>query len=175
MSAYIPTNVISITDGQIFLETSLFNSGVRPAINAGISVSRVGGAAQTKGIKQVAGKLRLDLAQFRELEAFAQFASDLDAATKKQLLRGQKLTEVLKQPQYKPLSVAQQITILFAANEGYLDEIDNKKITEFKAGWFEYFEANMPELSTKLNNGEKLSDEDMSALKEKLESYTKSL
>ncbi len=175
VSAYIPTNVISITDGQIFLETSLFNSGVRPAINAGISVSRVGGAAQTKGIKQVAGKLRLDLAQFRELEAFAQFASDLDAATKKQLLRGQKLTEVLKQPQYKPLSVAQQITILFAANEGYLDEIDNKKITEFKAGWFEYFEANMPELSTKLNNGEKLSDEDMSALKEKLESYTKSL
>ena len=175
VSAYIPTNVISITDGQIFLETSLFNSGVRPAINAGISVSRVGGAAQTKGIKQVAGKLRLDLAQFRELEAFAQFASDLDAATKKQLLRGQKLTEVLKQPQYKPLSVAQQVTILFAANEGYLDEIDNKKITEFKAGWFEYFEANMPELSTRLNNGEKLSDEDMSALKEKLESYTKSL
>ena len=106
VSAYIPTNVISITDGQIFLETSLFNSGVRPAINAGISVSRVGGNAQTKGIKQVAGKLRLDLAQFRELEAFAQFASDLDAATKKQLLRGQKLTEVLKQPQYRPLSVA---------------------------------------------------------------------
>ena len=175
VSAYIPTNVISITDGQIFLESSLFNAGIRPAINAGISVSRVGGAAQTKGIKQVAGNLRLDLAQFRELEAFAQFASDLDAATKKQLLRGQKLTEVLKQPQYKPLSVAQQITILFAANEGYLDEIDNKKITEFKAGWFEYFEANMPELSTKLNNGEKLSDEDMSALKEKLESYTKSL
>ena len=104
----------------------MFNSGVRPAINAGISVSRVGGAAQTKGIKQVAGKLRLDLAQFRELEAFAQFASDLDAATKKQLLRGQKLTEVLKQPQYKPLSVAQQVTILFAANEGFLDDIDNK-------------------------------------------------
>ena len=128
VSAYIPTNVISITDGQIFLETALFNSGVRPAINAGISVSRVGGAAQTKGIKQVAGKLRLDLAQFRELEAFAQFASDLDAATKKQLLRGQKLTEVLKQPQYKPLTVAQQVTILFAANEGFLDEVDNKKI-----------------------------------------------
>ena len=175
VSAYIPTNVISITDGQIFLETALFNSGVRPAINAGISVSRVGGEAQTKGIKQVAGKLRLDLAQFRELEAFAQFASDLDAATKKQLLRGQKLTEVLKQPQYKPLSVAQQVTILFAANEGFLDEVDNKKINEFKAGWFEYFEANMPELNKALNEGAKLSDDDMKALREALEAYSKTL
>ena len=175
VSAYIPTNVISITDGQIFLETALFNSGVRPAINAGISVSRVGGAAQTKGIKQVAGKLRLDLAQFRELEAFAQFASDLDAATKKQLLRGQKLTEVLKQPQYKPLSVAQQVTILFAANEGFLDEVDNKKINEFKAGWFEYFEANMSELNKALNEGAKLSDDDMKALREALEAYSKTL
>lgn len=175
VSAYIPTNVISITDGQIFLETSLFNSGVRPAINAGISVSRVGGAAQTKGIKQVAGKLRLDLAQFRELEAFAQFASDLDAATKKQLLRGQKLTEVLKQPQYKPLSVAQQVTILFAANEGYLDEIDNKNIPEFKSGWFETFEAKMPELNRALNEGAKLSDDDIKALKEQLDAYVKSL
>ena len=175
VSAYIPTNVISITDGQIFLESALFNSGVRPAINAGISVSRVGGAAQTKGIKQVAGKLRLDLAQFRELEAFAQFASDLDAATKKQLLRGQKLTEVLKQPQYNPLSVAQQVTILFAANEGYLDEVDNTKISDYKNGWFEYFEANMPELSTKLNAGDKLSDEDMAALRQNLEAYGKNL
>ena len=175
VSAYIPTNVISITDGQIFLETSLFNSGVRPAINAGISVSRVGGAAQTKGIKQVAGKLRLDLAQFRELEAFAQFASDLDPATKKQLLRGQKLTEVLKQPQYKPLSVAQQVTILFAANEGFLDEIDNKKINDFKTGWFEHFEAAMPELSKRLNEGDKLSDEDKEALKAELETYSKAL
>ncbi len=175
VSAYIPTNVISITDGQIFLETALFNSGVRPAINAGISVSRVGGAAQTKGIKQVAGKLRLDLAQYRELEAFAQFASDLDAATKKQLLRGEKLTEVLKQPQYKPLSVAQQVTILFAANEGFLDEIDNKKITDFKTGWFEYFEANMPDLNNRLNEGDKLSDEDQQALRTNLESYIKTL
>ena len=175
VSAYIPTNVISITDGQIFLETGLFNSGIRPAINAGISVSRVGGAAQTKGIKQVAGKLRLDLAQYRELEAFAQFASDLDAATKKQLLRGEKLTEVLKQPQYKPLSVAQQVTILFAANEGFLDEIDNKKITDFKTGWFEYFEANMPDLNNRLNEGDKLSDEDQQALRTNLESYIKTL
>jgi len=175
VSAYIPTNVISITDGQIFLETGLFNSGVRPAINAGISVSRVGGAAQTKGIKQVAGKLRLDLAQFRELEAFSQFASDLDAATKKQLLRGQKLTEVLKQPQYKPLSVAQQVTILFAANEGFLDEIDNKNIESFKIGWFEHFGANMAELEGRLNQGDKLSDEDKEALKKELESYVKTL
>lgn len=175
VSAYIPTNVISITDGQIFLESSLFNSGVRPAINAGISVSRVGGAAQTKGIKQVAGKLRLDLAQFRELEAFAQFASDLDAATKKQLLRGQKLTEVLKQPQYKPLTVAQQVSILFAANEGFLDDVDNKEINAFKTGWFEFFEANMPELSKQLNEGSKLSDDDIKALKAQLEAYAKTL
>ncbi|MBQ7125610.1 F0F1 ATP synthase subunit alpha, partial [bacterium] len=142
---------------------------------AGISVSRVGGAAQTKGIKQVAGKLRLDLAQYRELEAFAQFASDLDAATKKQLLRGEKLTEVLKQPQYRPLTVAQQVVILFAANEGYLDEIDNKKINEYKLGWFEYFEANLPELNKKLNEGEKLSDDDKELLKTQLETYAKTL
>ena len=172
VSAYIPTNVISITDGQIFLESSLFNSGVRPAINAGISVSRVGGAAQTKAIKKVAGKLRLDLAQFRELEAFAQFASDLDEATKKQLLKGQKLTEVLKQPQYQPLSVAQQVTILYAANEGFLDNVDNKKIAEYKKGWFEHLEANMPELVQRLNAGGNLEDADMEALKSELTKYS---
>lgn len=165
VSAYIPTNVISITDGQIFLESSLFNSGIRPAINAGISVSRVGGAAQTKAIKQVAGKLRLDLAQFRELEAFAQFASDLDKATKQQLLRGQKLTEVLKQPQYKPLSVAEQVSILFAANEGLLDDVDNKNILAFKKDWFDYYNANLSELVQRLNEGGALSDEDKEALK----------
>lgn len=168
VSAYIPTNVISITDGQIFLESSLFNSGIRPAINAGISVSRVGGAAQTKGIKQVAGKLRLDLAQFRELEAFAQFASDLDKATKQQLLRGQKLTEVLKQPQYQPLSVAEQVSILFAANEGILDDVENKDIQTFKKDWFVYFNANMADLVAKLNDGAALSDEDKEALKNAL-------
>lgn len=171
VSAYIPTNVISITDGQIFLETGLFNSGIRPAINAGISVSRVGGAAQTKGIKQVAGKLRLDLAQFRELEAFAQFASDLDKSTQDQLLRGQKLTEVLKQPQYAPLSVAKQVSILFAANEGLLDNVDNKKIMQFKKGWFEYFEANLSDLEAALNKGSGLSDGDRASLKEHLEKY----
>lgn len=174
VSAYIPTNVISITDGQIFLETDLFNSGIRPAINAGISVSRVGGAAQTKAIKQVAGKLRLDLAQFRELEAFAQFASDLDKATKDQLLRGQKLTEVLKQPQYSPLSVAEQVSVLFAANEGYLDDVDNKRVPEFKKKWFEYFGANLEELSNKLNNREALSDEDKTLLRKHIEKFKNS-
>lgn len=174
VSAYIPTNVISITDGQIFLESAAFNSGIRPAINAGISVSRVGGAAQTKAIKKVAGKLRLDLAQFRELEAFAQFASDLDEATKKQLLRGQKLTEVLKQPQYQPLSVAQQVSILFAANEGFLDEVDNKKISEYKRGWFEHLEANLPELVQKLNSGSNLEDADAESLRTELQKFTES-
>ncbi len=171
VSAYIPTNVISITDGQIFLESNLFNAGTRPAINAGISVSRVGGAAQTKAIKQVAGKLRLDLAQYRELEAFAQFASDLDPATKKQLLRGQKLTEVLKQPQYMPLSVAQQVSILFAANEGMLDDIENKEISRFKKDWFDYYSANMPELIEKLNRGEALTDDDKKDLTKNLEAF----
>lgn len=171
VSAYIPTNVISITDGQIFLESNLFNSGVRPAINAGISVSRVGGAAQTKGIKQVAGQLRLDLAQYHELEAFAQFASDLDKATRDQLLRGEKLTEVLKQPQYSPLSVAKQISILFAANNGFLDDIANNKIPEFKKCWFDYFESNMPQLNDRLNAGEKMTDEDIEALKKNISSF----
>mgnify|MGYP000469367376 CR=1 FL=1 len=173
VSAYIPTNVISITDGQIFLETNLFNSGVRPAINAGISVSRVGGAAQTKAIKQVAGKLRLDLAQFRELEAFAQFASDLDQATKNQLLRGEKLTEVLKQPQYNPLSVAEQVSILFAANEGLLDDVPNTDIGRFKKEWFMHLNANLKSLSDNLNNGSALSDEDKKTLKESIETFKK--
>ena len=171
VSAYIPTNVISITDGQIFLESNLFNSGVRPAINAGISVSRVGGAAQTKGIKQVAGQLRLDLAEYHELEAFAQFASELDKTTRDQLLRGEKLTEVLKQPQYSPLSVAKQISILFAANNGFLDDIQNNKIPEFKKCWFDYFESNMPQLNDKLNSGEKMNDEDIEALKKNISSF----
>ena len=144
---------------------------MRPAINAGISVSRVGGNAQVKGVKQVAGKLRLDLAQYRELEAFAQFASDLDKATKDQLTRGQKLMEVIKQPQYSPLSAAKQISILFAANEGFLDDIDNAKIKDFKTGWYDYFEANMKELSNKLNASEKLSNDDMNALRKELTNY----
>ncbi|MBP7212458.1 F0F1 ATP synthase subunit alpha [bacterium] len=171
VSAYIPTNVISITDGQIFLESGLFNSGIRPAINAGISVSRVGGAAQTKAIKQVAGKLRLDLAQYNELAAFAQFASDLDKSTKQQLLRGEKLTEVLKQPQYQPLSVAKQVSILFAANEGLLDDVDNKDMAKFKKDWFDYYEANLPELIAKLNDGSALTDEDKKSLKDAITKF----
>lgn len=160
VSAYIPTNVISITYGQIFLETDLFNAGIRPAINAGISVSRVGGAAQTPAIKSVAGRLRLDLAQFRELEAFAQFASDLDKATQDQLRRGQKLIEVLKQPQYAPLSVAHEYTILFAGSKGVLDNLENNKITSFKAEWFKYLASNLSEIEASLNAGKKLSQEE---------------
>lgn len=173
VSAYIPTNVISITDGQIFLETNLFNSGVRPAINAGISVSRVGGNAQTKAIKQVAGKLRLDLAQYRELEAFAQFASDLDQTTKNQLLRGEKLTEVLKQPQYQPLSVAEQVSILFAANEGLLDDIPTSDIGRFKKEWFIHLANNLKALSDNLNDGSALSDDDKKGLIEEIQKFRK--
>ena len=173
VSAYIPTNVISITDGQIFLESNLFNSGVRPAINAGISVSRVGGNAQTKAIKQVAGKLRLDLAQYRELEAFAQFASDLDQTTKNQLLRGEKLTEILKQPQYKPLSVAEQVSILFAVNEGMLDDIENTDIQRFKNEWCNHLASNLKALSDNLNDGSALSDDDKAELRAELEKFKK--
>ena len=171
VSAYIPTNVISITDGQIFLETGLFNSGNRPAINVGISVSRVGGNAQTKAIKKVAGQLRLDLAQYNELAAFAQFASDLDKATLKQILRGQKLTEVIKQPQYKPLSVANQVSILYAANNGYLDDIDNDLISDFKIKWFEYFNANCQTSIENLNKGSELTDEIKEVLDKNLTTF----
>jgi len=171
VSAYIPTNVISITDGQIFLESNLFNSGQRPAINAGISVSRVGGAAQTKGIKQVAGQLRLDLAQYRELAAFAQFASDLDASTKAQLLKGEKLTQILIQSQYNPLSVAQQVAILFCGNEGYVNDVDNENIQEFKKQFFEYFSSNCAELEKRLNEGSKLEDEDKKELIKHIENF----
>lgn len=175
VSAYIPTNVISITDGQIFLESNLFNAGQRPAINAGISVSRVGGAAQTKGIKQVAGQLRLDLAQYRELAAFAQFASDLDPSTRAQLLKGEKLTQILIQPQYNPLSVSEQVTILFAGNEGYLDDVDNKDIQDFKKQWFEYFGANMSELSEKLNQCAALDDNDKENLRKNLKNFKENI
>jgi len=175
VSAYIPTNVISITDGQIFLEADLFNAGIRPAINAGISVSRVGGAAQTKAMKSVAGQLRLALAQFRELEAFSQFASDLDKATQDQLRRGQKLVEVLKQPQYAPLSVAQQVSILFAANKGVLDEVDSKQIGTFKSEWFPYMSANIADIETKINKGDKLDDADEAKLVDTLSKFRDSV
>jgi F-type H+-transporting ATPase subunit alpha len=142
VSAFVPTNVISITDGQIFLETDLFNAGIRPAMNAGISVSRVGGAAQTKIIKKLGGGIRLALAQFRELAAFAQFASDLDAATRAQLERGQRVTELMKQKQYAPLSIAEMALSIYAANEGYLDDIALAKILPFEKGLHTHFHAN---------------------------------
>lgn len=171
VSAYIPTNVISITDGQIFLESDLFYAGVRPAINAGISVSRVGGAAQTKAMKAVAGKLRLDLAQFRELEAFAQFASDLDKATQDQIRRGQRLTEVLKQPQYDPLTLAQQVSIIYAANKGLLDDLEIKQLTKFKAEWFKYLSAQAKDIEDKLMTGDKLSEADEKSLTDHIVSF----
>ena len=146
ISAYIPTNVISITDGQIFLETDLFNSGIRPAINVGNSVSRVGTSAQSAGMKQVGGTLRLDLAQFRELAAFAQFSSDLDKATKSRIDRGQRLTEVLKQGQYQPMAVEQQIIIIYAATKGFLDDVALDKVAEWEAGFHRYMPANHPEI-----------------------------
>lgn len=138
VSAYIPTNVISITDGQIYLEPDLFFAGVRPALNVGISVSRVGGAAQTKEMKQVAGRLKLDLAQFRELQAFAQFASDLDPETKKQIERGRRITEVLKQPPYSPVPVAEQVAVLWAVTNGYMDEVEVEKIKDFEQKYLAY-------------------------------------
>jgi F-type H+-transporting ATPase subunit alpha len=140
ISAYIPTNVISITDGQIFLESDLFNSGIRPAINVGNSVSRVGGNAQIKAMKQVAGTLRLDLAQFRELAAFAQFGSDLDAATQKQLARGQRLTEVLKQNQYVPMDVEKQVAAIWAVSNGYADDVPVSDITKFESALLSFLE-----------------------------------
>jgi F-type H+-transporting ATPase subunit alpha len=146
ISAYIPTNVISITDGQIFLETDLFNSGIRPAINVGNSVSRVGSSAQVASMKQVAGTLRLDLAQFRELAAFAQFSSDLDKATKSRIDRGQRLTEILKQGQYHPMAVEQQVLIIYAATKGYLDDVALDKVAEWEDGFHRYMSANHPEI-----------------------------
>ena len=146
VSAYIPTNVISITDGQIYLEPGLFFAGVRPAINVGLSVSRVGGAAQVKAMKQVAGTLRLEMAQFRELEAFAAFGSDLDASTQKQLTRGQRLVEILKQPQYQPLPVEKQVTILFAGTRGYLDKYSTADVAKYEAGLYPFMEERFPQV-----------------------------
>jgi F-type H+-transporting ATPase subunit alpha len=150
VSAFIPTNVISITDGQIYLEPSLFFAGVRPAINVGLSVSRVGGAAQVKAMKQVAGTLRLDMAQFRELEAFAAFGSDLDAATQRQLTRGQRLVEILKQPQYQPLPVEKQVMILFAGTRGYLDKYPIDVLAKYEAGLYKFIEERSPQVFEKL-------------------------
>jgi len=159
VSAYIPTNVISITDGQIYLEPSLFFAGVRPAINVGLSVSRVGGAAQVKAMKQVAGTLRLDMAQFRELEAFAAFGSDLDAATQRQLTRGQRLVQILKQPQYQPLSMQKQVTILYAGTRGFLDKFPIDVVAKYEAGLFTFIEERYPQVFTQLKEKQAIDDE----------------
>ena len=159
VSAFVPTNVISITDGQIYLDTDLFNAGIRPAINAGLSVSRVGGAAQTKIVKKLGGGVRLALAQYRELAAFAQFASDLDAATRKQLDRGQRITELMKQPQYSPMSVAQMAVSLFAANEGFLDDVDVKKVRAFEDALQSHMKSQHAALLDSINQKPEYSDE----------------
>jgi F-type H+-transporting ATPase subunit alpha len=166
VSAFVPTNVISITDGQIFLETDLFNAGIRPAINAGLSVSRVGGAAQTDIIKKLGGGIRLDLAQYRELAAFAQFASDLDAETKAQIERGQRVTELMKQDQYNPLSVAEMASSLHAANSGALDDVDVNKVVDFESSLIKYMNMHQSELMDNINSTGNYNDEIISALDE---------
>jgi F-type H+-transporting ATPase subunit alpha len=171
VSAYIPTNVISITDGQIFLETDLFYSNIRPAVNAGISVSRVGGNAQIKAMKQVAGRLRLDLAQYRELEAFAQFGSELDPATQKQLSRGARIVEILKQPQYRPMPVQQQVTIIFAVTNGYLDDVDVAKVRAWENGFHEFLAAQHAGLAEEIRTKKALSDDLQARLRKAIEQY----
>jgi F-type H+-transporting ATPase subunit alpha len=171
VSAYIPTNVISITDGQIFLESDLFYAGVRPAVNVGISVSRVGGSAQTKAMKSVAGRLRLDLAQYRELEAFASFASDLDAATKKQLERGARTVEILKQPQYQPMPVEQQVMVIYAVTNGYLDGIPTNEIRNWEKGFLEFVPSQFPQVSERLKTEKALNKELEADLKRAIEHY----
>lgn len=171
VSAYIPTNVISITDGQIFLSSDLFNSGLRPAVNPGISVSRVGSAAQTKAMKKVAGKLKLELAQFDDLQAFAQFASDLDKTTQDQLARGERLRELLKQPQYSPLAVYEQVAVLYAGLNGYLDEIPVDKITTFAKGLREYLKTSKQQYVDIVGDQKQLNDEAEKLLKEAITEY----
>src|SRR3954469_23284062 len=174
VSAYIPTNVISITDGQIFLETDLFNAGIRPAINVGISVSRVGGDAQIRAMKKVAAPLKLDLAQYRSLAAFAQFASDLDKATRDQLTRGEKLSEITKQPQYQPLAVERQVAILYAATKGKLDDIPTPRVKDFETGFYRFLETEHPNILKELGETKNLTDELASGLDQAIDEYRQS-
>jgi F-type H+-transporting ATPase subunit alpha len=171
VSAYIPTNVISITDGQIYLEGDLFNSGVRPAVNVGLSVSRVGGSAQIKAMRQVAGTLKLDLAQFRELAAFAQFGSDLDKVTLNQLNRGQRLTEILKQPQFSPLSTEKQIIIIFAGTNGFLDDLKVEEIHAFEVGLYPYLDSAQSGLLKDIVSKKALDDDLRNRIKQALTEY----
>lgn len=171
VSAFVPTNVISITDGQIFLESDLFNAGIRPAINAGLSVSRVGGAAQTKIIQKLGGGVRLALAQYRELAAFAQFASDLDETTRKQIERGQRITELMKQPQYQPMTVAQMAMSLYAVNEGYLDDIDVAKVRDFEDALHAYLKSQHADLMSGINADPSYNDEILAKMKTALDGF----
>ena len=173
MSAYIPTNVISITDGQIYFESDLFYAGIRPAINVGLSVSRVGGAAQIKAMKQVTGRLRLDLAQYRDLAAFAQFATDLDEKTKQQIERGARMIELLKQGQFNPMSVEEQVVLFFAGTNGFLDSIPVGRIGDFEEGLLEYFNAQHKDILKKIRTEEKISDDLSRDLNKALESFSK--
>ena len=171
VGGYIPTNVISITDGQIYLETDLFYAGIRPAINVGLSVSRVGGSAQIKAMKSVAGTLRLDLAQYRELAAFAQFGSDLDKATKAQLDRGLRMTELLKQPQYKPYPVEKQVISLYAGSKGYIDDLPVQDVTRFEAELLKYVDNSTPEIGADIIKNKKITDANEEALKKVLDDF----
>jgi len=175
VSAYIPTNVISITDGQVFLSSDLFNSGLRPAINVGISVSRVGGAAQTKAIKKIAGTLKLELAQFDELAAFSQFASDLDAATQAQLARGKRLRELLKQPQFSPLNLAEQVAVVYAGVKGLIDDVPVDKVVDFARELREYLKTNKPDFISKVMGEKQLSDESEAMLKDAIKEVTSTM
>jgi F-type H+-transporting ATPase subunit alpha len=174
VSAFIPTNVISITDGQIFLETELFNQGIRPAVNVGLSVSRVGSAAQTKAMKKVSGSIKLELAQYREMAAFAQFGSDLDVSTQNLLNRGSKLTELLKQDQYSPMTVAEQVISVFAGVKGYLDDLELNQIKDFEKDFFAKINASSPDLIEKINTTGVLDDDAESTLKNAIEEFKKS-
>jgi F-type H+-transporting ATPase subunit alpha len=172
VSAFIPTNVISITDGQIFLETELFFSGIRPAINVGLSVSRVGSAAQTKAMKKVAGKIKLELAQYREMAAFSQFASDLDASTKQLLARGERLTELLKQDQYVPMSVADQVLSIYSGVRGFLDKIETSKISDFQVKFLEGLRSEHGDIFDEINTTGNFSDESDQKIEAYLEKFT---
>jgi F-type H+-transporting ATPase subunit alpha len=171
VSAYIPTNVISITDGQIFLEGNLFNAGIRPAVNVGISVSRVGGDAQTKAMKQVAARLRLDMAQYRELAAFAQFGSDLDKATQAQLGRGQRMQEILKQPQYVPMSLENQVIVLFAGTNGFADQVPVEKMRQWELDLVRFMETTYPEIGKSITAENKITDDNRVLLNKALETF----
>jgi F-type H+-transporting ATPase subunit alpha len=173
VSAYIPTNVISITDGQVFLETDLFNAGIRPAVNPGISVSRVGGAAQIKAMKKVAGSLKLTYSQYRELQSFSQFGSDLDKDTKDRLALGERVVEVLKQNRNSPVDVADQVMIIYAVNHGFLDEVELAKVSEYESELRSYASDNKPEISEKIHSTGALDEETENSLKELLEEFTK--